>query len=181
LSVVYVLLTMMAFAAGTGTLAVVLLLRPPRGTRANDQARLRRPAPAAAAEPTEPPRTVHHGFDTMDVLAAGWEAAQEQLGAGFTMRACNAAPAGASAPAEWRCVKPAGHLYLHETATGGAWGDSTFEPPQPGEAADPEELAWHGNEVGPGVFADQGGWVSGPCLDPLPPQPAGEHPEAAPR
>jgi hypothetical protein len=42
------------------------------------------------------------------------------------------------------------------------------QPDVPLEDYLPDEPA-DSNELGPGVFADRGGWLSGPCLDPVPP------------
>lgn len=127
LSVLYWLLILVTYVAGVGTWPIVQQVRQPhRGTRIRDEADAGRPAPVAAAEPAVSARTIHHDYDTMDVLAAGW-AAREDHGL-RALRPCGAAPAGINAPAEWRCVKPVGHLYLHETGTGGAWDDGTFEP-----------------------------------------------------
>jgi hypothetical protein len=144
LSVLYWSLIVVTYLAGVGTPGIIQWFRQPHpGTRVRAEAEAGRPAPVAAAEPA-PPRTVHHDYDTMDVLAAGW-AAREDHGL-HALRACGAAPGGTSAPADWRCVKPAGHLYLHETGTGGSWDDNTFEPPGP---------PW------PASNDDSAGWVSG--------------------
>jgi hypothetical protein len=52
---------------------------------------------------------------------------------------CGAAPRGVNAPRWWRCAKPTGHPYLHETETGGAWGDNTFTGPASGLEETPAE------------------------------------------
>lgn len=149
LSVLYWSLIVVTYLAGVGTPGIIQWFRQPHpGTRAKDETEAGRPAPVAAAEPA-PPRTVHHDYDTMDVLSAGW-AAHEDHGL-RALRPCGAAPGGVSAPTDWRCVKPAGHLYLHETGTGGSWGDNTFEhPPVPA----PE---WPAGTDG------SAGWRSGPA------------------
>jgi hypothetical protein len=43
--------------------------------------------------------------------------------------ACGARATGANAP-DWTCARAPGHFpgSLHETTTGGAWGDNTFAP-----------------------------------------------------
>jgi len=150
----------LAFLAGVGVIPTIGLFRyrepvflprkpEPAEPPLSEEGPKREPRHAA-------PVTSHHGYDTMDVLAAGWQAAQEhqeQLGAGFTMRACGAMPAGTNEAAGWRCVKPAGHPYLHETATGGAWGDNTF-------GQDPSMLG-----------GEDGTWTPDPARHPYPAEP----------
>ncbi len=153
-SVLYWLVVLMTYLAGAGTMAVIWWFRQPHpGTRARDEAEAVRPAPVAAAEPEPepaPPRTLRHSYDTMDVLEAGWAARDTSDALRGSIKVCGAAPGGINAPPDWRCVKPAGHLYLHETAAGGSWGDNTFEPPVPAPS-------W------PADNDDSAGWVSGPA------------------
>ncbi len=135
----------LAYLAGVGTIPTIGLFRyrepvslfPPYKPEPAEPA----PAPSDESPKREPrhaaPITSHHGYDTMDVLAAGWEAAQEHHdqmpSVGFTMRVCGAIPSGTNEAAGWRCVKPAGHPYMHETAEGAAWApvggaDGTWTP-----------------------------------------------------